>query len=105
MKLHRGAKTPDLAICQTPSGFYKVYWWGVQEDHISDWRGCAYRFVTVQGQPKLGYLTVDDARKFLAQVQGWDEVSQDVEITRALQVGGASIPDRQFVDSHMLRRS
>ena len=57
-------------IHPTGKGNYKAYIWGQPTDHISDWRGCNFRRLTVPQQPRKGFETVAEARAFVLSTFG-----------------------------------
>jgi hypothetical protein len=81
----------DLIVAQTPKGKWKAYFWGQADGHVSDWRGCNYRYATLDGQPLRGYETPEEARAFaLSQFQTEAEV----------QKAGSRKPGRHLGDNN-----
>ena len=51
-------------IARLPSGKFKVYWTGHGEGHMMNWRGCNFRHLVVAGQPRRGFLILEEAQAF-----------------------------------------
>jgi len=54
-----------VVILKTPKGKYKGYVWGSPNYHMMDWRGCNYHIRSIEGQPHLGFLTVEECEEFI----------------------------------------
>ena len=89
MKASIGIKEFTRAIHTTLGGHFKVYWWGHSDDYISGWNGAGYKFTPIDGQPRNGYDTLEEARTF-----------RDIEREQPnlRRVNGSSIPEIRFVE-------
>ena len=60
----------SIIVAQTPKGKFKAYFWGQADGHVSDWRGCNYRYAPLDGQPLRGFDTSEEAKTYaLSQFQ------------------------------------
>ena len=57
----------SLIVGTTPKGKYKAYLWGQADGHVSDRRGCNFRYAAIDGQPFRGYDTKAEAIAFAKQ--------------------------------------
>jgi hypothetical protein len=65
----------SLIVAPTPKGKWKAYFRGSADGHISDWRGCNFRYAPLDGQPLRGYNTQEEATQFArSQFQTEEEV-------------------------------
>jgi len=54
-------------VATTKSGRWKAYCWGQAAGHISDWTGCNYRYASVEGQPRLGFVESTEAEAWVRE--------------------------------------
>jgi len=67
----------SLVIAKTPKGGWKAYFWGQADGHISDWRGCNFRYAPLDNQPLRGFKTREEAIALaLSQFQTEDQVME-----------------------------
>lgn len=82
----------EPAICETKSGRFKLYIQGQADDHVMDWAGCNFKFVSVTRQPRAGFETLEEAAIHREKIKRfWKE-----EAKRAQQMTGSWIPDRRY---------
>ena len=86
----------SLVVCQTRSGWYKVYVMGHADGHMMDWRGCNYRYVPITGQPFRGFINLGDAKDYMDRVRK-NKARLKSENERAKSKAGQWIPDDRFI--------
>lgn len=84
----------SLSVGKLRSGGFKVYVWGQPDLHLSNWRGCNFRYKAVDGQPHRGFATLEEAVTF-----GQSKFSSLTEVRKwARSVGdGSFLTDEEFV--------
>jgi len=87
-------KNLHTIVGRTKSGRFKVYWFGQPELHISNWRGCNYKFVTAKGQPFRGFEKYQDAVAFEKELRE-DEERYEKEKRIASSYSGSSMADER----------
>ena len=81
-----------VSIFRRPTGRFKVYITGHADSHTLDWRGANYVHTPVTGQPRLGFMTFEEAEKF-AQALERDEGRFHTECSRARAITGSWLPE------------
>lgn len=74
------------------TGRYKVMVVGRADGHIMDWRGCNFRITPVDGQPRRGFLTYEEAKAFEKAIEA-DPIRKEIEFKKCRYTGGTFLND------------